>query len=103
MECGHLPEEIEHALCGRHTYTEVRIFGELSLILCDFCQVDFSSYDPEFFGLPKHTKIGLGSMNFVRPIDEVVITQDKYCPSCHYRLAFLKFLAQARTLNLVKR
>jgi hypothetical protein len=103
MMCGHLPEELEHALSGRHTYAQWRIFGELSLILCDFCQVDFSSYDPKFFELPKNTRLGFGKMDFVQAIDEIIITQDKYCRNCHYRLAFLKFLEQARNINSIKR
>jgi hypothetical protein len=50
MECGFFPEEIEHVKAGKHTYAEWRIFSELSLVLCNFCYVDFGSYDPTFFG-----------------------------------------------------
>jgi hypothetical protein len=42
MECGHDPAEIEQARAGKHTYAEYRIFGDLSLVLCNFCDVDFS-------------------------------------------------------------
>ena len=49
VDCGHLEEEIDHALNGQHTYAEMRVFGELNIILCNFCQVDFGSYDPQFF------------------------------------------------------
>ena len=52
MDCGHFEEEIEHALSGKHTYAELRIFGDLTLVLCNFCMVDFGSYHPDFFGLP---------------------------------------------------
>jgi hypothetical protein len=101
MECGHLPEEIEHALAGKHTYAEVRIFGDLSVVLCDFCQVDFGSHDPTFFGLSRHDKgkLGYQKMQFLREVDNIYIGQDKYCPACNLRLAFLKFVKAARDLH----
>jgi len=75
MDCGALPHEIEHALSGKHTYAEFRIFGDLTLVLCDFHQVDFGSYDPIYFGLPKNTKLGFQIMQFVRSIDDIRITK----------------------------
>ena len=99
MECGHRPEEIEHALTGQHTYTEQRIFGTLTLILCDFCEADFGSFYPEFFGLPWNARTSFDKMDFVRSVDEVVIGKDKYCPECDYRLAFLEFVEKARCLH----
>lgn len=99
MDCGAVPHEIDHALSGRHTYAEFRVFGDLTLVLCDFHQVDFGSYDPTYFGLPKNARIGFQKMQFVRSIDDIQITKDKYCPECKRRLAFLKFLEQARQLN----
>ncbi len=97
MECGHLDEELEHF--HSHTFSEMRIFGELSLILCNFCQVDFGSFNPEFCGLPRNTKIGFKNMKFVRLIENVLIKKDKYCPECHHRIQFLNFVCQARELN----
>jgi hypothetical protein len=64
-----------------------------------FCQVDFGSYDPTFFGLPKDARIGYGKMQFVRVVEDVHIGKDKYCPECGYRLAFLEFLEKARELH----
>jgi hypothetical protein len=96
MDCGHLPQEVEHALAGKHTYAEMRIFDELSLILCDFCQVDFGSYDPTFFGLPKDARIGYEKMQFLQPVEDTFIRKDKCCPQCAYRLPFLKFVQKAR-------
>src|SRR5436190_23468165 len=80
MECGNLREEIEHCLEGKHTYSEMRIFGDLTLVLCNFCQVDFGSSDPEWFGLPKSARLGYDKMQFVRDIRNVSITKDKVCP-----------------------
>ena len=99
MECGNDPQEIEHALAGTHTYAEMRIFGDLTLVLCDFCQVDFGSYDPAFFGLPRDARIGYEKMQFLRAVEEVNICKDKYCPQCGYRLPFIKFVQQARELH----
>lgn len=98
-ECGHLEEEIEHMLKGIHTYDEVRIFGELTLILCNFCQVDFGSYHPEFFGLPPDSKIGFEKMQFLRSIDNYSVKKDKVCPNCYHRIQFLEFVSQARELH----
>jgi hypothetical protein len=100
MECGHLEEEIVHF--ESHTFSEMRIFGELSLVLCDFCQVDFGSYNPEFFGLSRSAKIGYEKMSFVGSINNVPIKKDKYCPECHHRIQFLKFVADARDLHQLK-
>lgn len=97
-ECGHLAQEIEHALAGKHSYAEMRVFGDLSVVLCDFCQVDFGSFHPEFFGLPANTNIGYQKMQFVREVD-TFIGKDKFCPHCQMRLAFLKFVAAARELH----
>ena len=77
----------------------MRIFGELTLVLCDFCQVDFGSFNPEFFGLPKDTRIGYEKMQFLRDVEGARISKDKVCPNCKYRLPFLKFVQQARELN----
>ena len=99
MDCGSVPQEIEHARQGKHKYAEYRIFGDLSLVLCDFCQVDFSSYDPTFFGLPMGTRVGMErGWQFVRDV-EPVITKDKCCTKCGYRLPFLEFVARARELH----
>jgi hypothetical protein len=98
-ECGHLPHEIEHALAGKHTYAEMRIFDDLSLVLCNFCQVDFGSFQQDFFGLPHTANIGYEKMQFLRDVTEVFIGKDKYCPQCNLRLAFLKFVAAAREIH----
>ncbi len=99
MECGHLEQEIEHALAGKHTYAELRIFGDLTLVLCNFCIVDFGSYHPEFFGLPHNADIGFKKMQFVRELDKIEITKGKCCPTCGHRIQFLEFLVAARELH----
>jgi hypothetical protein len=100
MECGSDPREIDEARSGQHTYSEWRIFGELTLVLCDFCSSDFGSYDPTFFGLPRGTRVGMESRgwSFVREVPPVVI-RDKCCSQCGYRLGFLEFVARSRELH----
>lgn len=101
MDCGFHPWEIEHARTGIHTYAEYRIFGELSLVLCSFCQCDFGSYDPTFFGLPRGIRVGMErgrGWEFVREV-QPFIGKDKCCTQCGYRLKFLEFVARARELH----
>ncbi len=99
FECGHLEQEIEHALAGKHTYAELRVFGDLTLVLCNFCMVDFGSYHPEFFGLPHNADIGFKQMQLVGELGKIEITKDTYCPTCGHRIQFLDFLVAARELH----
>jgi hypothetical protein len=88
-------KEIEHALMGRHTYSQMRVC-DFILTLRDFCQVDFGSLRPEFFGLSKNERIGYEKMQFVRDVKDTSIRKDKVCVRCGYRLSFLKFIAEIR-------
>jgi len=63
-------------------------------VLCDFCEVDFASYDPTFFGRSRGTR--LESPQHLSAISQVQITKDKFCPNCRMRLAFLRFVDRAR-------
>lgn len=101
--CGHLPKEIEHALTGVHTYSEMRFFGQLSLVLCNFCMVDFGSQDPTYFGLPpKSRQHSYEKMEHRGQLSDIYIGKDKYCPACGHRLPFLEFVAEARQLHLAQ-
>jgi hypothetical protein len=97
MECGAVPAELDHARSGKHTYAIYRIFGKFDVVLCNFCQVDFSSYDPKFFGLPRNRRVGLGhDLDFVKDLKDCSIRKDKWCPKCGYRIGFLRFVKGAR-------
>lgn len=101
MDCGSDPQEIEHARNGKHTYAEYRIFGDLSIVLCNFCQVDFSSYDSTFFGLPRGTRVGMNrpqGWEFVREV-QPVITKDKCCVHCKWRLPYVLRIADDSASN----
>jgi hypothetical protein len=95
-ECGWRPNEIEHFHEGKHTYQEYEVFRGLFLTLCDFCFVDFASYKPAFFGLPREAKLGPGKMTLIRRIMQPSLEQDKFCPNCERRLSFLRFVQRAR-------
>jgi hypothetical protein len=98
-ECGSDPQEIEHFQQGKHTYQRLEVFAGLELTLCNFCMVDFASWDPTFFGLPRGSRVGFERMRFVQDIPNPSLGKDKFCPECRLRLAFLKFVAAARELH----
>lgn len=93
-DCGADPTELAHLAQRRHSYAEMRIFG-VNIVLCNFCRVDFSSYDPTYFGLAPGTR-SERDMVFVGDVLNPQPTKDKYCPNCGRRLAFLRFVAEVR-------
>ncbi|MGV3661956.1 MAG: hypothetical protein ACO1TE_17360 [Prosthecobacter sp.] len=99
MDCGNDPQELQHCAEGKHTYAEYLIFGPLSLVLCDFCHVDFASYDPTYFGLPQKARVDPWDMSLVREVIPCTPTFDKVCPECRRRLSFLEFVAAAREFH----
>ena len=98
-DCGADPTELDHFRLDEHTYQRLEVLAGLELDLCNFCMVDFGSYDPTYFGLAPGTRIGFERMRLVRDISAPAIGKDKYCPDCRRRLAFLKFVAAARDLH----
>ncbi len=99
MDCGALPDELRHFHEGLHTYAEFRVFDSLRLILCNFCCVDFGSYQPEYFGLPDSVRLSFGRMTLIQEVHPPEKTFDKVCPDCGKRLAFLRFVSEARQLH----
>lgn len=93
-DCGHDPQELAHLAAGRHTYDEVEVLGTYA-VLCNFCQADFLSYDPTYFGRPLGRLVD-GDIRYVRRYSDPRCTIDKYCPACDRRLAFLHFVERAR-------
>ena len=96
MECGADPEEVQHFRDGTHTYHELEVLPGHRLVLCDFCMVDFGSYDPHFFGLPRGARLRFEHMKLIRDVQEVSMGKDKFCTSCGYRLKFLEFVRAVR-------
>jgi hypothetical protein len=97
-DCGAKPDELEHLKQRKHSYTVYEVFPGLELTLCDSCCVDFTSYNPDFFGLPKDTKIGLGTgaLNLIRSLDQPPVQLGKVCTQCGLRLTFARFVVLAR-------
>ena len=93
-DCGHLPEELDHFSKGLHTYADVEVFDGLSLVLCNFCQVDFRSYDLAYFG--ENARLSTDYLKGLVRLEGLSISKDKFCSSCNHRLAFLEFVAKAR-------
>jgi hypothetical protein len=100
MECGHLPEELKHFYDGLHTYAEYQVFGNLSLVLCDFCCADFGSIKPAHFGLPPRSSSLRKPLERLREIYSLPEkSYDYFCPDCHHRLAWLEFVIAARQFH----
>ncbi|GDY14445.1 hypothetical protein LBMAG53_33230 [Planctomycetota bacterium] len=95
QDCGWEPHEREHMAIGMHYYCEYEVFPGHQLILCNFCAVDFGSYDETYFGLPRGTRIGYQYMRFIRSI-EPRMGKDKFCNTCKRSLSFLRFLNAVR-------
>jgi hypothetical protein len=98
-DCGWDPIEIEHFKKGEHTYAIYEIFNGLKLTLCNFCDVDFGSYDFEYFGFERGKYLDLHDFNYVKDIEFPQIETDKFCPACSRRLKFLNFVFKIRQIN----
>jgi len=98
-DCGADSAELGRLAEGCHKYAEFLIFD--AIILCDFCQVDFGSYAPDYFGRSHRVHYGKG-MAFVRDVLKPQASKDKFCANCGPRLAFLRFLARVRECGLAR-
>lgn len=98
-DCGGSPKELEHFREGIHSYNVYTVFDGMELALCDFCYLDFTSYNSDFFGLPKGQRIGPTKMNFVRSVDQPSLQMGKVCTQCGLRLTFARFVVRMRELN----
>ncbi len=96
FNCGASEVELDHFRRGVHKYHELEVLPGHRLVLCDFCMVDFGSYSPVFFGLPRDARIGYESMVHIRALDPGTLGRDKFCSQCGYRLKFLKFVLAVR-------
>ncbi len=97
MECGADNSELRHY--KEHEYKEYELYFGQRLILCDFCEVDFSSSDPTYFGFPKEKQMNIDQWSFIRVIKDKELRKDKFCPACNHRLPFLNFVKVCRDKN----
>lgn len=93
-DCGHNPRELTELANGEHEYNVVTVFGQ-ELVLCDFCDADFDSYNHDYLGLPEKFANNY-PMEYISKVDDPRPGQDDYCPECDSRLAFLVFLKKVR-------
>src|SRR6187455_2343195 len=93
MACGHRKEELQHLQEGRHTYAEYCIFWPLSLVLCDYCQEHFASFNPVWFGPPGTADIDSDRMSLLRGVTPPSPPSfDWVCERCDGVREFLQFV-----------
>jgi len=97
FDCGHAASEVEEYKRGEHKYHVFSLWGQ-ELVLCDFCDADFGSYYPDYFGLPEGPLPDY-PLQLVRQVETPVLSKDLYCSHCKHRLAFLDFLSKVRAHN----
>ena len=98
-DCGCNHVEVSNFKLHKHSYKVYKIYNELHLTLCNFCDVDFSSYDPNYFGFKKDFKLNLKSFELIREIENPEISKDKFCKKCNHKIKFLNFIRDLRELN----
>lgn len=99
FDCGHRPHELEECAQGGHEYHVFELW-ERNIVLCDFCDADFGSYYPDYWGMPRDSPSDF-PLHIVRKIEIPCIEQDLYCASCDHRLAFLLFRSYALAYNVM--
>jgi hypothetical protein len=96
FDCGHAESELRDLSAGEHEYHLFTVFGQ-EIVLCDFCDADFGSYYPSYFGLPGDMPRDANyDLDLISRVENPQPSKDYVCENCHHRLAFLKFLAAAR-------
>lgn len=96
-DCGHEPNELEDLKNEEHEYYLFELWAT-EIVLCDFCDPDFGSYLPRYFGLPDNASTDY-PLTLIRKIETPETVRDLYCEKCKRRLDFLKFLESARRHN----
>ena len=97
FDCGHMAHELGECARGEHEYHVFELWGR-EIVLCDFCDADFGSYFPDYWGLPEGPLPDY-PLHLIRKLDSPGIEQDLYCVTCKHRLAFLLFRAHALAHN----
>ncbi|MDG3414910.1 hypothetical protein P5E37_29165 [Vibrio parahaemolyticus] len=97
-DCGHSRRELEELHNDEHEYFIYKIFGT-EIVLCDFCDADFDSYYPEYFGLPEGLPQSYPFSSQRTLLKDPKVQLDYYCSECQHRLKFLNFLKEVRIKN----
>lgn len=96
-QCGGDPESLARFNAQDQIYHLVKVLRGKEIVLCTGCMLDFGSLDPLFLGVPRGTHYGFEHMEIVREINSPAIRADNFCPSCGYRMKFLRFVKEVRT------
>ena len=103
-DCGWDPKEIEHFKNREHTYSEFEVYGS-KLVLCNFCDVDFSSYDPTLWGFPANSRVGYGTQGFNKitelPYSLLSIKKELVCSNCKAKLSMIEAQLKAKEKNSI--
>ncbi|AMU96973.1 hypothetical protein TP47_03775 [Xanthomonas citri pv. aurantifolii] len=97
FDCGHVPGELDECIHGEHEYHAFEIWGQ-EIVLCDFCDADFGSYFPDYWGLPAGPLPDY-PLHLVRKAERPGIGRDLYCANCNHRLEFLLFRSRVVAQN----
>ncbi len=97
FDCGHIHRELDECIRGEHEYHVFEIWGQ-EIVLCDFCDADFGSYSPDYWGLPEGPLPDY-PLHLVRKVESPSIGRDLYCANCNHRLDFLLFRSRAVAHN----
>lgn len=98
-DCGHAAAEIDHLAQGQHEYHVFELWGR-EIVLCDFCDADFGSYAPDYWGFLE-SRLPDYPLRLIRKLDNPTVSRDLYCAPCSHRLAFLLFRQHAFSHNSV--
>src|SRR5262245_23508381 len=100
--CGWDKNEIAHFGVGKHIYSEFEVYGT-ELVLCNFCDVDLSSEDSEYWGFSPKKRLGYGSPEFRKlrdiPIEDLRINKGLFCPACGQTKKYLEAVCKSREAN----
>ena len=97
-QCGADPDSLARFNAGDQSYHLVKALKGKEMILCTGCMLNFGSLDPSYLGVPAGTSYGFEHMEIVREIKSPVVRADNFCPDCGYRLRFLRFVKEVRSL-----
>ncbi len=98
FDCGHSPGELVELARNEHEYHVLEIWGH-EIVLCDFCDADFGSYFPDYWGLPSGPLPDY-PLALRRKVIDPEIDRDWFCSACRHRLAFLLFRSAAIVHNV---
>lgn len=98
-DCGaNSPGELEDMEAGKTTFATYNVYKGLRLTLCNNCVVNTANYPADHFGFNEDKKIGPNDLQVVHEIGQPRRQKDKFCPECHRRLSYLRFLQTIRSL-----